>query len=82
MVSLSFPTGNSLLWLHYFPVGNFFFSMYLFNFLFYIGMQLINNVLISGVQQSDSVRHIDVSVLLLLRNLGLGIPTQRNAKLL
>ena len=32
--------------------GQFFF----FNFLFYIGVQLINNVmLISGIQQSDSV---------------------------
>ena len=35
-----------------------------FNFLFYIGVQLINNaVLISGVQQSDLVIHICVSIL-------------------
>ena len=34
------------------------------NFLFYIGVELINNVvLVSGVQQSDSVTHIHVSVL-------------------
>ena len=34
------------------------------NFLFYIGVQLINNVvLVSGVQQSDSVIHIHVSIL-------------------
>ena len=34
------------------------------NFLFYIGVELINNVVIvSGVQQSDSVIHIHVSIL-------------------
>ena len=34
------------------------------NLLFQIGVQLINNVvLVSGVQQSDSVIHIDVSIL-------------------
>ena len=33
-------------------------------FLFYIRLQLINNVvLVSGVQQSDSVIHIHVSIL-------------------
>ena len=33
-------------------------------FLFYIGVQLINNVvLVSGIQQSDSLIHIHVSVL-------------------
>ena len=33
-------------------------------FLFYIGVELINNVVIvSGVQQSDSVIHIHVSIL-------------------
>ena len=37
---------------------------FFFNFLFYIGAQLINNVvLVSGVQQSDSVIHIHVSIL-------------------
>ena len=35
---------------------------YFFNFLFYIGVQLINNVvLVSGLQQSDSVTHVHVS---------------------
>ena len=35
-----------------------------FNFLFYIGIQLIDNiVLVSGVQQSDSVIRIHVSIL-------------------
>ena len=35
-----------------------------FNFLVYIGIQLINNiVLVSGVQQSDSVIRIHVSIL-------------------
>ena len=34
-------------------------------FLFYIGVELINNVvLVSGVQQIDSVIHIHVSILL------------------
>ena len=33
-------------------------------FLFYIGVELINNVvLVSGVQHSDSVHHIHVSIL-------------------
>ena len=42
------------------PVSEFFF----FNFLFYIGIQWINNVvLVSGVQQSDSVIHIHVPIL-------------------
>ena len=37
---------------------------YLKNFLFYIGVYLINNaVLVSGEQQSDSVTHIHVSIL-------------------
>ena len=37
---------------------------FLFNFLFYIGVQLINNVeFVSGVQQSDSVIHTHVSIL-------------------
>ena len=36
---------------------------FFFNFLFYIGAELINNVvLVSGVQQSDSVLHIHVSI--------------------
>lgn len=35
-----------------------------FKFLFYIRLQLINNVvLVSGVQQSDSVIHVHVSIL-------------------
>ena len=35
-----------------------------FNFLFYIGAQLINDVvLVSGVQQRDSVIHVHVSIL-------------------
>ena len=39
-------------------------KFYIFKFLFYIGEQLINNVvLVSGVQQSDSVIHIHVSIL-------------------
>ena len=34
------------------------------NFLFYIGVELMNNVvLVSGVQHSDSVIHIHVSIL-------------------
>ena len=34
-------------------------KIFFLNFLFYIGVQLINNVvLVSGVQQSDSVIHI------------------------
>ena len=37
---------------------------FFFNFLFYIRVKLINNVvLVSGVQQSDSVIHIHVSLL-------------------
>ena len=39
------------------------FSLF-FNVLFYIGVELIDNVvLVSGVQQSDSVIHIHVSIL-------------------
>ena len=39
-------------------------KIFFLNFLFYIGVQLINNVvLVSGVQQSDSVIHIHVSIL-------------------
>ena len=39
-------------------------DFFFFNFPFYIGVQLINNaVLVSGVQQSDSVIHIHVSIL-------------------
>ena len=38
--------------------------LFCFNILFYIGEQLINNVvLVSGVQQSDSVIYIQVSIL-------------------
>ena len=43
-----------------------FFPLYFFffNFLFYIVVQLINNVaLVSGVQQSDSVIHTHISIL-------------------
>ena len=37
---------------------------FFFNFLFYIGVSLINNVvLVSGGQQSDSIIHIHVSIL-------------------
>ena len=40
------------------------------NFLFYIGVYLINNVaIVSGMQQSDSVMHIHVSILLHACNL-------------
>ena len=40
------------------------YSFSFFNFLFYIGVQLINNVvLVSGLQSGDSVIHIHVSVL-------------------
>ena len=40
------------------------FTGYFFNFLFYIGVSLINNVVfIPGVQQSDSGVHIHVSIL-------------------
>ena len=43
-------------------MGNF--CSIFFNFLFYIGVELISNaVLVSGVQQSDSVVHIHVSIL-------------------
>ena len=45
-------------------IAIFFVLIYFFLFLFNIGVQLINNVvLVSGVQQSDSVIHIHVSVL-------------------
>ena len=38
--------------------------LFFFNFLFYIGVSLINNVvLVSGGQQSDSIIHIHVSIL-------------------
>ena len=38
--------------------------MCFFNFLFYIGVQLIYNVvLVSGIQQSNSVIHMYVSIL-------------------
>ena len=55
-----------------------FFLAYIYlKILFYIGVQLINNVLVSGVQHSDSVIHIYVSILLqilfpfrLLQNIG------------
>jgi len=34
------------------------------NFLFYIGVKLINDVVIvSGIQQSDSVKHIHVAII-------------------
>ena len=40
------------------------FYFYFFNFLFYIGVQLINNVVLSsGVQQSDSIICIHESIL-------------------
>ena len=43
---------------------NLYFPFNLFNFLFYIGVWQINNVvIISGAQQSDSVIHIRVSIL-------------------
>ena len=39
-------------------------KIFFFNFLFYIGVELINSVvLVSGVQHSDSVIHIHVSIL-------------------
>ena len=41
-------------------IGFFFF----FKFLFYIGVQLINNMLVSGAFQSDSVIHIYVTIIL------------------
>ena len=45
--------------------GSFLVFIYFFNFLFYIGIQLINDVvLVSGIQQSDSVIHIHVFILL------------------
>ena len=40
--------------------------MLLFLTLFYIGVEVINNVLASGVQQSGSVIHIHVSILQIL----------------
>ena len=41
-----------------------FFSFLFFKFLFYIGVYLIYNVvLVSGIQQSDSVLHIHMSIL-------------------
>ena len=49
--------------LFFFLVTRLFFFLFFFNFLFYIGGQLINNVvLVSGVQQSDSVIHMHVSI--------------------
>ena len=53
-------------------------SFFFFNFLFYIGVQLINNVvLVSGVQQSDSVIHIHVPILfqILFKCSGFYIPS-------
>ena len=45
------------------PFTTFYFYLF-FNFHFYIGAQFLNNVvLISGVQQSDSVIHIHLSIL-------------------
>ena len=38
-------------------------NSFFFYFLFYIGVWLINNVIVSGVQQNDSVIHIHVSIL-------------------
>ena len=39
-------------------------DIHFFNFLFYSGIELINNVvLVSGIQQSDSIIHIHVSIL-------------------
>ena len=47
------------------------------NFLFYIGVQLINNVVIvSGGRQSDSVIHVHVSILYFLKNFLLYIEVQ------
>ena len=37
-----------------------------FSFLFYIGVELINDVLVSGVKQGDSVLHIHISILYLI----------------
>ena len=49
--------------LFFFFKERFFFSSFK-KFLFYIGVELINNVvLVSGVQQSDSVMHIYISIL-------------------
>ena len=40
-----------------------FLYLLIFKFLFYVGVELINNVvLVSGVQQGDSVIHIHVSI--------------------
>ena len=44
------------------PLENWHF--FFFKFLFYIGVQLINNMLVSGVFQSDSVIHIHVPIIL------------------
>ena len=39
-------------------------SSFFFNFLFYVGVELINNIVfVLGVQQNDSVIHIHVSIL-------------------
>ena len=49
--------GRHRVWLY-------FLFLFFLNFLFYIGVQLINNVvLVSGVQRSDSVTHVHVSLL-------------------
>ena len=46
------------------PSRSSFTFLFIDNFLFYIGVYLINNVvLVIGVQQSDSVRHIHVFIL-------------------
>jgi len=34
--------------------------LFIFKFLFYVGVQLINHVIVSGIQQSDSGTHIHV----------------------
>ena len=46
------------------PLRMFWDEMSDFNILFYTGVQLINNVVsVSGVQQSDSVLHVHISIL-------------------
>ena len=61
--------------------GTMFISIYLliflfFNFLFYIGVQLVNNVvLVSGVEQSDSVIQVRISTLLKIDHKMVNQPT-------
>ena len=72
MILVKKTTKNGLVQLKYIGVKTYLFSLFkpfllyfLLNFLFYIGVQPINNVVtVSGAQRRDSAVHIYVSILL------------------